>query len=473
MKISKLPVIKQTVINKTKQIKPLLCTYFSKNVDTLTTSSVDISLSMSQKLLLSSQKALAKIFFQSHNPDFFSLNLLEGIQRDIPVFKGLSLKDISFIGKDLHAIIAKQGCYSKCTHCYANAQKPLKENASSVNSVLFDDIKALADGFNVLKHRTGINFVRNSGIKYNAFVFDSDCMEIAAKDSLGNIHLFPELNKLVLDGFDIKSVFDTSGWNPKSKIYQQRAEKIIEYYRQPNKMDELYQFNVSINPFHSMYEKSLELKQKGYIELSEKIYKSYVDRMSNALFTCIPLMNDKKFGVITRAMPDSIPNMQGYDIKSLTNLLNDIYVNFSQRCLDDMFSNKKHIKNENDLKNILKLCEVHLKAFDIDTDIVPSAKIKEIIEKRNPGKIDKISKDIFSESLLLDEQFEELKSGRGLAHVTDIYRKLIDITGKVYLSDNQRVIPTDIQINYKNRYKVADRFHTVDDSFVYKFHNTK
>lgn len=473
MKISKLPVIKQTVINQTKQMKPLLSTYFSRNVDTLAMSNNGVSLSVYQKLLLSSQKALAKIFFQSHNPDFYSLSLLEGIQKDIPIFKGLSLKDIAFVGQDLHAIIAKQGCYSKCTHCYANAQKPLKENASSVNSVLFDDIKALADGFNVLKHRTGINFVRNSGIKYNAFVFDSDCMEIAAKDSLGNIHLFPELNKVVLDGFDIKSVFDTSGWNPKSKIHQQRAQRIVNYYSQPGKMDELYQFNVSINPFHSMYEKSLELKQKGYIELSEKIYKSYVDRMSNALFTCIPLMNDKKFGVITRAMPDSIPNMQGYDIKSLTNLLNDIYVNFSQRCLDDMFSSKKHIKNEDDLKNVLSLCEVQLKAFDIDTNILPSEKIKEIIAKRNPGKIDKILKDFFSEYLLLDEQYDELKSGRTLGQVSDIYRKLIDITGKVYLSDNQRLIPTDIQVNYKNRYKVADRFHTVDDSFVYKFHNTK
>ena len=473
MKISKLPVIKQTVIKQTKQMKPLLSTYFSRNVDTLAMSNNGVSLSVYQKLLLSSQKALAKIFFQSHNPDFYSLSLLEGIQKDIPIFKGLSLKDIAFVGQDLHAIVAKQGCYSKCLHCYAGAQKPLKESALSVNSVLFDDIKSLADAFKLLKKRTGINFVRNSGIKYNAFVFDSDCIEVAAKDLSGNVHDFPELNKLVLDGFGIKSVFDTSGWNPKSKIYQQRAEKIIEYYRQPNKMDELYQFNVSINPFHSMYEKSLELKQKGYIELSEKIYKSYVDRMSNVLFTCIPLMNDKKFGVITRAMPDSIPNMQGYDIKSLTNLLNDIYVDFSQKCLDDLFSNKKHIKNEDDLKNVLSLCEVQLKAFDIDTDMLPSAKIKEIIAKRNPGKIDKILKDVFSDYLLLDEQYDELKSGRTLGQVADIYRKLIDITGKVYLSDNQRVIPTDIQINYKNRYKVADMFHTVDDSFVYKFHNTK
>lgn len=473
MRINKLPLIKQTVINKTKQIKPLLCTYFSKNVDTLTTSSDDISLSMSQKLLLSSQKALAKIFFQSHNPDFFSLNLLEGIQRDIPIFKGLSLKDISFIGKDLHAIIAKQGCYSKCTHCYANAQKPLKENASSVNSVLFDDIKALADGFNVLKHRTGINFVRNSGIKYNAFVFDSDCMEIAAKDSLGNIHLFPELNKLVLDGFDIKSVFDTSGWNPKSKIYQQRAEKIIEYYRQPNKMDELYQFNVSINPFHSMYEKSLELKQKGYIELSEKIYKAYVDRMSNALFTFIPLMSNKNFGIITRALPDSIPNMHGYNIDALRNLINDIYESFSKRCIDDLSSHKTYIKNEFDLKTVLNICEAQLKGFDIDTNIVPSNKIKKLILKRNPDMDMESFKDIFPKAYFVDEQYVDLKLGKKSDFFDELYGKLIDITGKVYLSDNQRVIPTDLQLNYINKNKITDNFRTLDTSFVFNVHNAK
>lgn len=473
MKISKLPVIKQTVINQTKQMKPLLSTYFSRNVDTLAMSNNGVSLSVYQKLLLSSQKALAKIFFQSHNPDFYSLSLLEGIQKDIPIFKGLSLKDIAFVGQDLHAIVAKQGCYSKCLHCYAGAQKPLKESALSVNSVLFDDIKSLADAFKLLKKRTGLNFVRNSGIKYNAFVFDSDCIEVAAKDLSGNVHDFPELNKLVIDGFDIKSVFDTSGWNPKSKIHQQRAQRIVDYYSQQGKMDELYQFNVSINPFHSMLAKSTELKKHGYVELSEKIYKAYVDRMANTLFTFIPLMNSEKFGIITRALSDDIPNMQGYNVESLNILINDVFESFAQKCLDDLFAAKVYIKNENDLKNTLILCETHLKGFDIDTNIVPSQKIKEIILKRNPDKNNQFLNDIFTDALFIDEKYDELKSGKELDNVNSIYKKLIDITGKVYLSDNQRIIPTDIQLNYINRNKSSDKFHTLDNSFVYKLHNRK
>ena len=473
MRINKLLLIKQTVINKTKQIKPLVSSYLSNDADTSAMANNDVSLSIPRKLLLSSQKALAKIFFQAHNPDFFSLNLLEGIQKDIPIFKGLSLKDIAFVGQDLHAIIAKQGCYSKCLHCYAGAQKPLKESSFSVNSVLFDDIKSLAEGFKLLKNRTGINFVRNSGIKYNAFVFDSDCMEVAAKDLSGNFHEFPELNKLVADGFGIKSIFDTSGWNPKSKIYQQRAQNIVDYYKQNGKMDELYQFNLSINPFHSMYEKSLELKQKGYSELSEKIYKAYVDRMSNALFTFIPLMSNKNFGIITRALPDSIPNMHGYNIDALRNLINDIYESFSKRCIDDLSSHKTYIKNEFDLKTVLNICEAQLKGFDIDTNIVPSNKIKKLILKRNPDMDMESFKDIFPKAYFVDEQYVDLKLGKKSDFFDELYGKLIDITGKVYLSDNQRVIPTDLQLNYINKNKITDNFRTLDTSFVFNVHNAK
>ena len=303
--------------------------------------------------------------------------------------------------------------------------------------------------------------------------FDPDCIEVAAKDLSGNVHEFPELNNLVIDGFDIKSVFDTSGWNPKSKIHQQRAQRIVDYYSQHGKMDDLYQFNVSINPFHSMLEKSTYLKKQGCVELSEKIYKAYIDRMANTLFTFAPLMTSEKFGIIARALSDDIPNMQGYNAKSLNCLIGEIYENFMQKCINDLFLNQIYVKNEDDLKNMLMLCKRKLKDCDIDTNIVPSKKIKEIILERNPDKNSGFFNDIFSEAKFIDEQYNELKLGKELDNENSIYRKLIDITGKVYLSDNQRIIPTDIQLNYINRNKVSDTFHTLDDSFVYKLHNSK
>ena len=117
----------------------------------------------------------------------------------------------------------------------------------------------------------------------------------------GNIHDFPELNKTLYKATGKKGVFDTSGWNPKSRVHQERAQKIVEYYKNPKHADELYQFNLSVNPFHSIYAKFVELKEKGYDKLSEKLYKIYVDRISNALFTFIPLMNNSNFSVILRA----------------------------------------------------------------------------------------------------------------------------------------------------------------------------
>ena len=48
-----------------------------------------------------------------------------------------------------------------------------------------------------------------------------------------------------------------------------------------------------------------------------------------------------------------------------------------------------------------------------------------------------------------------------------MYCKIIDVTGKVYLTDNYRVIPTDIQLNFINKNKKADAFHSQVTDFIF------
>lgn len=59
----------------------------------------------------------------------------------------------------------------------------------------------------------------------------------------------------------------------KKRVLKERAQKIVEYYKNPKHADELYQFNLSVKPFHSIYAKSVELKEKGYDKLSENYTK--------------------------------------------------------------------------------------------------------------------------------------------------------------------------------------------------------
>ena len=218
---------------------------------------------------LSIQRLMLSFIGRDKDPYYYNLKSIEGIQKGIKIFEGLSLKEIRFLGQDLHTIIVKRGCYNKCLHCYAGAQKPKKE----FSEMLFEDFKALIEGFEKLKAKSGINFISDSSKNtYRSLVYDADNIDIGIKDLQGNIHEFPELNKMLYKCTKQKGIFDTSGWPIHSKIYQQRAERIISYYSNENNINELYQFNISINPFHSILVKSNELNEKGYTQKAEDLH---------------------------------------------------------------------------------------------------------------------------------------------------------------------------------------------------------
>ncbi|MEI3254440.1 MAG: hypothetical protein V8R83_03905 [Candidatus Gastranaerophilaceae bacterium] len=293
-----------------------------------------------------------------------------------------------------------------------------------------------------------------------------DAIDIAVNDLNGNIHDFPELNKMLYKATGKKGVFDTSGWNPKSRVHQERAQKIVEYYKNPKHADELYQFNLSVNPFHSIYAKSVELKEKGYDKLSEKLYKIYVDRISDALFTFIPLMNNSNFSVILRAFKNDVPNMKNFNEDAISKLVDDILSSFYDKCKSDMLNNKQVITSSDNLGDVMNLAVKNLKY--ISTNIISGEKIKHLFFKRNPDKSDFEFYKFFSTPLTLSECFDRLKKWNNYEKAAVNYQKIIDSTGKVYLSDNYRIIPTDIQFNFVNKEKKTGGFSMTEDFIVTK-----
>ncbi|CDC19578.1 unknown [Clostridium sp. CAG:306] len=381
----------------------------------------------------------------------------------------MSLKQIAFAAKDMQVLTDKQGCYNNCVHCYPAARKPVKQKGGFVNSILFEDLKTYTDSYIELKDRTGINFFQTTDKKqvpYQSLFYDADAIDIAVNDLNGNIHDFPELNKMLYKATGKKGVFDTSGWNPKSRVHQERAQKIVEYYKNPKHADELYQFNLSVNPFHSIYAKSVELKEKGYDKLSEKLYKIYVDRISNALFTFIPLMNNSNFSVILRAFKNDVPNMKDFNEDAISKLVDDILSSFYDKCKSDMLNNKQVITSSDNLGDVMNLAVKNLKY--ISTNIISGEKIKHLFFKRNPDKSDFEFYKFFSTPLTLSECFDRLKKWNSYEKAAVNYQKIIDSTGKVYLSDNYRIIPTDIQFNFVNKEKKTGGFSMTEDFIVTK-----
>lgn len=421
------------------------------------------------------QKFLAKLVGQSENVKYYEMGLLEGLQEGIDVFKGLKMKDIAFLGEDLHTITAKRGCYSHCAYCYTGAKKPVKSTQSTINSILFEDLKSISDGFKALRKRSGINFVHNnSNTKYQTIVFDSDNIDVTVADLKGKIHEFPEINKMLYDATGIKGVFDTSGWAAKSKKHQERAEKIVQYYSKPERMEELLQFNISINPFHSTLVKVNELKQKGRIVAAKNIYDKHVERLANALFTCIPISTSEKFNTINRAFSDDIPNMNGFYIDDEMELLTNVFNKLKQMCIEDLNTNKKYIHTKTELEKIISIFahklrqegEPLFRGAKVETDLLVSEPLEKLIKEKNPQMNEREFYKHFKMALHSEEAYERMQYFKKYRAAGRNYEKIIDANGKVYLTDAYRVIPTDIQLNFLNKNKETKEFSTVVKDFV-------
>lgn len=384
----------------------------------------------------------------------FDLNKLDGIQEGINVFKGLNMKEIAFVADTVAEITVNRGCRNICAHCYASAKAPIKETANQINKMSWNDFTSLTDGFEELNKRVGFPVVVQKKNKHAMAIpfHDADCSSIILKDNEGKEHDFIDIAERLDKAFHLPVLFDTAGWNIQDVKAQKRMEKYVEYYSKPENFKKLEGFNLSVNPFHAMYAKSLELKQNRKPELAEKLYDLYTTRMANVLFTLTPLQKNPNFEFIARSAANDSKVPKGFKEKDLRILYMDILEKVNNLYKKDMKSAQKVVKNEDEafeyFNNYYKRLE------DISPTIGMSARAEKFVDKND--EIAKFGERRKQQNIKDIQSLKRIKDLRKLnKDMNNHFYGIIDANGDYYLTTFHTSFPTEIKFNFENKGKTT------------------
>lgn len=384
----------------------------------------------------------------------FDLNKLDGIQEGINVFKGLNMKEIAFVADTVAEITVNRGCRNICAHCYASAKAPIKETANQINKMSWNDFTSLTDGFEELNKRVGFPVVVQKKNKHAMAIpfHDADCSSIILKDNEGKEHDFIDIAERLDKAFHLPVLFDTAGWNIQDVKAQKRMEKYVEYYSKPENFKKLEGFNLSVNPFHAMYAKSLELKQNRKPELAEKLYDLYTTRMANVLFTLTPLQKNPNFEFIARSAANDSKVPKGFKEKDLRVLYMDILEKVNNLYKKDMKSAQKVVKNEDEafeyFNNYYKRLE------NISPTIGMSARAEKFVDKND--EIAKFGERRKQQNIKDIQSLKRIKDLRKLnKDMNNHFYGIIDANGDYYLTTFRTSFPTEIKFNFENKGKTT------------------
>ena len=384
----------------------------------------------------------------------FDLNKLDGIQEGINVFKGLNMKEIAFVADTVAEITVNRGCRNICAHCYASAKAPIKETANQINKMSWNDFTSLTDGFEELNKRVGFPVVVQKKNKHAMAIpfHDADCSSIILKDNEGKEHDFIDIAERLDKAFHLPVLFDTAGWNIQDVKAQKRMEKYVEYYSKPENFKKLEGFNLSVNPFHAMYAKSLELKQNRKPELAEKLYDLYTTRMANVLFTLTPLQKNPNFEFIARSAANDSKVPKGFKEKDLRGLYMDILEKVNNLYKKDMKSAQKVVKNEDEafeyFNNYYKRLE------NISPTIGMSARAEKFVDKND--EIAKFGERRKQQNIKDIQSLKRIKDLRKLnKDMNNHFYGIIDANGDYYLTTFHTSFPTEIKFNFENKGKTT------------------
>lgn len=384
----------------------------------------------------------------------FDLNKLDGIQEGINVFKGLNMKEIAFVADTVAEITVNRGCRNICAHCYASAKAPIKETANKINKMSWNDFTSLTDGFEELNKRVGFPVVVQKKNKHAMAIpfHDADCSSIILKDNEGKEHDFIDIAERLDKAFHLPVLFDTAGWNIQDVKAQKRMEKYVEYYSKPENFKKLEGFNLSVNPFHAMYAKSLELKQNRKPELAEKLYDLYTTRMANVLFTLTPLQKNPNFEFIARSAANDSKVPKGFKEKDLRSLYMDILEKVNNLYKKDMKSAQKVVKNEDEafeyFNNYYKRLE------NISPTIGMSARAEKFVDKDD--EIAKFGERRKQQNIKDIQSLKRIKDLRKLnKDMNNHFYGIIDANGDYYLTTFHTSFPTEIKFNFENKGKTT------------------
>lgn len=384
---------------------------------------------------------------------------LEGIQYGLKTFEGMKFKEIYFILSNAggFTIPLYRDCAGRCAACYLNGRP--KDNTSQLERMDYDDYKNLTQDLKVLTNR--INFdcktkgIQNAikhhnmsiGESLTALFYDSDSKDTWLKDKDGVVHEFPELNKMLYDATGIKGLFDTAGWSPKNTKVQERVERTVDYFKNPEHVDEILQINVSLNTYHGLMKKANDYKAKGDIDGYHRMRNQYVKNVANAMYTMTPLLDTWSYNVMVKCVDNSESDkFAPYKEDVCNELRDDVLETLRERFLDDFHEgNTKFVKSYHDIHTLVGK---HLNAMSANnTYLSPSPKDKLFADLYNPNP----SYIKYKKHVRLDEVLKEADN------------VLIDLNGKVYFTNDEEVFETNTQLNFKNKDKESKQIYPIPD----------
>lgn len=394
-----------------------------------------------------------------HIAEAFDLDKLNGIQRGIKVFKGLSMQEIAFALRGT-SFAVNRGCHNNCAHCLAFAL-PKDKQSGHLLEMSWEDFKQFNEGAKEISQRlrdTSDRSIKFSNADHLTPYHDSDCIGLQMFDKKGNEYDFRHIADEMSKSFGEDTItFSTAGWSPKNKKHQKRAEEIAQYFSNDENIKKISKFYVSITPFHPLLTKSLEFKKSGDDEKAQKFRDLYVEMMANTLFTFTPVFhrwgnNHSKFGLLMHAFDDDINDPKIPD---------EVKESHFRGILDDIFKELKCKYNE-DLNSQNPKYDLHwshpgeyIRRFrdeDISTHIIYGRGVDSFGLNSEPN-FSTIASSEEPESLLLKRDSHN--------------DQILDTDGKLwFVSDGDLYHPTQVQLNFQNKDKPTRPFPNTDDSFV-------
>lgn len=366
------------------------------------------------------------------------LKNIEGIQKGIKLFENLTMPQIAFLASNLTEVVLQRGCNNMCAHCYAEAMPPsYQKSENKINKIDFEDFENFCNGFKELNKRLGFNIFKESENDYNTLFHDADSSMMFLSDKNGETRDYLDLAKMLNDTTGKTVLFDTAGWNIQDKKTQQRIEKLVDKAINSNDYS-FMEFNVSANPFHAIYNRSVKHRLENNPEKERKFKDIYTSRMANVLFTLSPLISENRLKLISRALPNGIKNAQGYTQNDLRELYEEIFRKLKLLYQKDFVNDKKVIKKE---EQIIEYTKYLSDAFsNIETNPAVNGRLANIVTDKKSSVYRNSKNEEYNNPIKAAKYFEN---------------GLIDVNGKFYVTNWYETYQTDIQLNYKNKDKIT------------------
>lgn len=382
----------------------------------------------------------------SKDTNIYNLNLekLDGIQEGLKTFEGLNIKEIALILKNIEVITVKRGCNNHCAHCLFESDTPLKNTKYQASKASFEDFSQLISDIKQLNNRLGFNIVAPNK-KYDnediILFFDSDSIDCYLTDANGKEYNCAELNHIQYMATGKPGTFDTHGWEPDDKKSQKRAEKIIKYFKDDKNANEIYQINISVNPFHQKMQEAIEAQKLGNPQKALQKVNEYAERMANVLFTFSPIIDKTKLSVRVANMNDKgiSEEAQNFGIENQVVINKLIMEKLVKLYVNDLQYNKKYVNTKEDIIDNIKKWDF---MFSKIYGATPKGRMSRFYEGFDDSKR-KINDAENIQEAFLNNDDSKLKRISGL----------LDINGKFYIFSDPAICPTELQLNYSNKYK--------------------